>query len=284
MPNANSNSSGQMMMILAVVVCFCLFISSVATGGLLFYNKSSSSSSSSAPGSSSTTTPEAPAGNISKGITTTVKSKSLDQNVWAMTDMDIDCSKDDQSVGIQGFDLGTSADTSPVLQYTYTCANGKNVSSGGVSTYANYPIYNPDGSNKYSAAELWGTIYMDRQGDIKCPNDTLLNKVKLTQSTSNIYYGTVDQKFGKGYLYNYSCKKSDKPLACSTYQTNPTEITDNYNPVKSGLDEPVICPSDSALSYLKPTATWVKRSSTGSEANLGPDGMMYNYTCCKQTN
>jgi hypothetical protein len=268
-----------MMMILAVVVCFCLFLSSVATGALLYNQNSSSSSSTSIPTSSSSTsaTTTLSANYITKGSDKTVKSKGQNnQTLSDITDMDVDCNNDSQSVGIQGFDLGLTSDTTPVLKYDYTCANGKNVSSGGVSTYSNYPVYNADGSNRFSAAELHGTIFFDRQ-NVQCPNDTFLNKFKLSQTTSNIYYNGVDQKIGKGYLYDYSCKKSDKPMSCSTYQTDPGQITDGYKPMQSGLAEPVKCPSDSALTQFHPTRVIGQNGSS-------QDAMAYQYTCCKQTN
>ena len=203
-----------------------------------------------------------------------MKSTNQGQTVWAMDGMDVDCSNDSQSVGIQGFDLGLTSDTSPLLKYDYTCANGQNVSSGGVSTYSNYPVYNADGSNQFSAADLSGTIFFDRQ-NVQCPNDTFLNKFKLSKSTSNIHYGTQDQGF-KGYLYNYSCKNSDKPMSCSTYQSDPKQITDNYKPMESGLAEAVKCPSDSALTQFHPTRTIGQNGSS-------QDAISYKYTCCKKT-
>ena len=272
--SSSSSSSMTMMIIIALLICCCCFLGG---GGFYWYNNIRTDEEETTPTPTPTPTPTTnpPLSGIRKGISSIVKSKTLNQNVWDMTNMEVDCNKDSQSVGIQGFDLGLTADTSPVLKYDYTCANGQNVSSGGVSTYANYPVYNTDGSVFANAAELSGTIFFDRQ-NVQCPNDTLLNKFKLSQTTSNIYYNGVDQNIGKGYLYDYSCKKSDKPMSCSTYQTDPKQVTDNSNPVKSGLDEPVKCPDNSALARFKPNRIVGQNGSS-------QDAMVYDYTCCKQT-
>ena len=273
-----ADASSSLMIIIALFICCCCLL--LTGGGFYWYNNirtdEEETTSSTTPTPSSTTSPSG----ITKGKSSTVKSKTLNQSVWDMTDMEVDCSNDSNSVGIQGFDLGLTTDTSPLLKYDYTCANGQNVSSGGISTYSNYPVYNADGSNRISAAELSGTIFFDRQ-NVQCPNDTFMNKFKLSESTGNIHSGTGTgtdaYKDYKGYLYNYSCKKSDKPMSCSTYQTDPIQVTDGSQPLKSGLSEPVKCPDDSALAQFHPTRVVGQSGSS-------QDAMAYQYTCCKQTN